>query len=138
MAGLVLFFLALSLAAFFDMKSRNIPDWLPCLAVAASLIAPGHPSIAGTAACLPLFITGITAGGIGGGDIKLTAACGAVLGFCRTMAGLLAALCLLLVWHGLRMAAAKIRKKEIKSGKEQAYPLAPFLWAGMLFSILLF
>lgn len=135
MVRLVLFFLALSLAAVSDMKSRNIPDWMPCVVAAAGLIPPGHPSIAGLSACLPLFIAGITIGGIGGGDIKLTAACGVVLGFIKTFTGLLAALCLLLVWHGICRIAGKIRKKETEIGKGQAYPLVPFLWIGMLINI---
>lgn len=135
MVRLVVFFLALSLAAVSDMRSRAIPDWMPCMIAAASLLPPGQVCAAGMTACLPLLAAGITAGGIGGGDIKLTAACGLVLGFQRTFMGLLLALCLLLVWHGIHRAAGKIRKKETKTGKGQAYPLVPFLWMGMLISI---
>lgn len=135
MVRLVVFFLALSLAAVSDMRSRVIPDWMPCMIAAASLLPPGQVCAAGMAACLPLLAAGITAGGIGGGDIKLTAACGLVLGFQRTFMGLFLALCLLLVWHGICRAAGKIRKKGIKTGKGHAYPLVPFLWMGMLISI---
>lgn len=135
MVRLVVFFLALSLAAVSDMRSRVIPDWMPCMIAAVSLLPPRQVCAAGMAACLPLLAAGITAGGIGGGDIKLTAACGLVLGFQRTFMGLLLALCLLLVWHGIRRAAGKIRKKETKTGKGQAYPLVPFLWMGMFISI---
>lgn len=130
-----LFFLALCLAAVFDMKKRIVPDWIPCFVAVISLIPPGQPGFLGLLACLPLFIAGITAGGIGGGDVKLTAACGLVLGFAKAFTGLLAALCLLLIWHGVCIGAGKIMKKETEMGKEQAYPLVPFLWIGMLFSI---
>lgn len=130
-----LFFLALSLAAVFDIRKRIVPDWIPCFVAGISLIPPGQPSFLGMLACLPLLIAGITAGGIGGGDVKLTAACGMVIGFARTFTGLLAALCLLLVWHGVCMGAGKIKNNETETGKEQAYPLVPFLWIGMLFSI---
>lgn len=135
MVRLVVFFLALSLAAASDLRSRTIPDWMFCLIAAASLITPGQPCWTGMAACLPFLAAGIMAGGIGGGDIKLTAACGVVLGLRRTFAGMFLALCLLLVWHGTCRAAGKIRKKDTETGRGQAYPLVPFLWAGMLISI---
>ena len=138
MVRLILFFTALSLAAVSDMKCRSIPNWMTCLVALVSLIPPGHPGIAGLLVCLPLFIAGITAGGIGGGDIKLTAACGLVLGFDRAFTGLSFALCLLVVWHVMRTAAGKIRRKETENGRGQAYPLVPFLWIGMLFSVILF
>ena len=133
----ILFFLFLSLAAVSDLKSRNIPDWMPCLITVSGLLPPGQLHMAGLLVCLPLFIVGITAGGIGGGDIKLTAACGVVLGFDRAFTGLFLALFLLAVWHGMRLAAEKIRGKKRETGKGQAYPLVPFLWIGMLSGVLL-
>ncbi len=135
MVRLVVFFLALSLAAASDLRSRTIPDWMHFIIAATSLIPPGQPYWTGMAACLPLLAAGIMAGGIGGGDIKLTAACGVVLGLRRAFAGIFLALCLLLVWHGTCRAAGKIRKKDIETERGQAYPLVPFLWAGMLISI---
>ena len=132
----VLFFLFLSLAAVSDLESQNIPDWMPCLIVVSGLLPPGQLHIAGLLVCLPLFIAGITAGGIGGGDIKLTAACGVVLGLDRAFTGLFLALCLLAVWHGVRMAAGSIRGKKRETGKGQAYPLVPFLWIGMLVGVI--
>ncbi len=132
----ILFFLFLSLAAVSDLKSRNISDWMPCLIAVSGLLPPGQLHIAGLLVCLPLFIAGITAGGIGGGDIKLTAACGVVLGFDRAFTGLFLALCLLVVWHEGCVAAGKIRRKKRETGKGQAYPFVPFLWIGMLSSVL--
>lgn len=137
MIRLVVFFLALSLAAVSDLRSRTIPDWMSCLIAADSLIPPGKPCWMGMAVCLPFLAAGIIAGGIGGGDIKLTAACGVALGFQRAFTGQLLALCLLLVWHGICRAADKIRKKDIETGRGQAYPLVPFLLAGMLISIVI-
>ena len=121
----ILFFLCLFLAAVSDLKSRNIPDWMPCLIAASSLFPPGRPNIAGLVVCLPLFTAGITAGGIGGGDIKLTAACGIVLGFHRAFTGLFLALCLLAVWHSVYMAAGKIRRKK-RNWKRAGIPASPF------------
>ena len=84
---------------------------------------------------LPLLIAGITVGGIGGGDIKLTGACGLVLGFERTLAGLLMALMFLLLFHWAGQCIRKCKKINCGVGKEQAYPLVPFLLLGMLMSV---
>lgn len=135
MVRLVVFFLALSLAAASDLRSRTIPDWMHFIIAVTSLIPPGQPCWRGMAACLPFLAAGIMAGGIGGGDVKLTAACGVVLGFRRAFAGMFLALCLLLVWHGACRTAEKIREKDTETGRGQVYPLVPFLWAGMLISI---
>lgn len=131
----VLFFLVLSLAAVSDLRTRNIPDWMPLMIAGISLISPQPVYLTGLLAALPLLITGVTAGGIGGGDIKLAGACGLVLGFERTLAGLIMALCLLLLYHGIGQYIRKIRKEKCEAGKEQAYPLVPFLLLGMLLGI---
>lgn len=114
------------------MRKRMIPDCLVVLLAGVSLLPPEPVYVAGVLAALPLFVAGITVGGIGGGDIKLTAACGLVLGFERTFAGLLMGLCFLLIYHVAGQCRKKIRKETCDSGKEQAYPVAPFLLFGML------
>lgn len=135
MVGLIrpaLFFMVLSLAAVSDIRTRSIPDWMPLMIAGISLIPPQPVYLTGLLAALPLLIAGVTAGGIGGGDIKLAGACGLVLGFERTLAGLIMALCLLLLYHGIGQCIRKIRKEKCEAGKEQAYPLVPFLLLGML------
>lgn len=117
------------------MRKRMIPDVLVMLLAGVSLLPPEPVYAAGILAALPLFVAGITVGGVGGGDIKLTAACGLVLGFERTFAGLLTGLCFLLIYHAAGQCRAKNRKETCNSGKEQAYPLVPFLLLGMLFGI---
>lgn len=92
MIRLTLFFLVLSLAAVSDIRKRMIPDWMPLLIAGVSLLPPEPVYLTGLLVALPLLIAGITVGGIGGGDIKLTGACGLVLGFERTLSGLLMAL----------------------------------------------
>jgi len=72
---------------------------------------------------------------IGGGDIKLTGACGLVLGFERTLSGLLMALMFLLLFHWAGQCIRKCKKINCGVGKEQAYPLVPFLLLGMLMSV---
>ena len=127
MIRLALFFLVLFLAAVFDIRKRIIPDWMPFLIAGVSLI-PSEPVYL-------LLIAGITVGGIGGGDIKLTGACGLVLGFERTLAGLLMALMFLLLFHWAGQCIRKCKKINCGVGKEQAYPLVPFLLLGMLMSV---
>ena len=134
MIRLAFFFSALSLAAVMDMRTRTIPDWLVVLVALTSMLPPGQPNLLGVFAGLPLLLAGITIGGIGGGDVKLMGACGLVLGASQALTGLFLALCLLVLWH----TAGKIRKKKnrkIQKEKEQAYPLVPFLFAGMLIGI---
>jgi len=58
-----------------------------------------------------------------------------VLGFERTLAGLIMALCILVLYHGAGQCARKIRKVKLEAGKELAYPLVPFLLLGMFLSI---
>lgn len=59
-----------------------------------------------------------------------------VLGFERTLAGLLMALSFLLLFHAVRQCVRKIRKANCVAEKEQAYPLVPFLLPGMVISVL--
>ena len=138
MIRLALFFVLLSLAAVSDIRKRIIPDWMPIFIAGVSLIPPEPVYLAGLFLVLPLFFAGITIGGVGGGDIKLTGACGLVLGFERTLAGLLMALSLLLLFHAARQCIRKIRKINCVAEKEQAYPLVPFLLVGMVISIFMF
>lgn len=132
---LTLFFIILSSAAIIDIRKRMIPDWLVVMLAGVSLLPPEPIYGVGILAALPLFIAGITVGGIGGGDVKLTAACGLVLGFERTFTGLIMSLCLLLAFHTARNFINRIKNRTCKSGTEQAYPLVPFLMFGMLLSI---
>ena len=131
-----LFFMLLSLAAISDMRTRIIPDWMPFMLAGISLSPPDNVYLTGLLAALPLLIAGVTAGGIGGGDIKLAGACGLVLGFERTLAGLIIALCLLLLYHGIGQCIRKIRKEKCGADKQKkSYPFVPFLLIGMVISV---
>lgn len=132
---LAFFFTVLLLAAILDIRKREIPDWIPLLLMGVSLIPPESVQLAGLLVALPLLIVGVTAGGIGGGDIKLVGACGLVLGFGRTLMGLITGLLLLLIFHAAGQCVKRIRKENRGAGKEQAYPLVPFLLFGMLIGI---
>ena len=95
----------------------------------------GLPNFLGVLAGLPLLLAGITIGGIGGGDVKLMGACGLILGASQALTGLFLALCLLVLWHAAGNMGRKKNRKKQKEEKEQAYPLVPFLFAGMLIGI---
>ena len=86
---LISFFIVLVLAAVSDIRKREIPDGIPLLVTIVSLIPLESVQLSGLLVALPLLMIGVTAGGIGGGDIKLTGACGLVLGFGRTLIGLI-------------------------------------------------
>lgn len=131
----ILFFSLLSLAAASDLKKRIIPDRLSLLLAAVSLVPPGQVHPAGMLVALPLFLAGITTGGIGGGDVKIVMACGLVLGTGKAAAGLFVGLCLLVMFHAVWQILKK-REKKVQETQGQAYPLVPFLLAGMLISVM--
>ena len=136
MIRLGIFFSVLCLASVFDVRTRIIPDWIHLLMFLASLIPPGHIHPEGLLSAIPLLAVGMICDGIGGGDIKLIAACGLVLGFTKTYTGLTLGLCFLLFFHAGKISFYKLIKKEM-TVKEQAYPLVPFLLSGMAVSVLI-
>jgi leader peptidase (prepilin peptidase)/N-methyltransferase len=67
-------------------------------------------------------------GGMDGGDIKLMAAAGLVLGFNKSMTATVIGLTALLVFHTVYTIIQKLRGR----AAPKAYPLAPFLSLGCL------
>lgn len=119
--GNCLAFLPLSFAALFDFRRRIIPSWTVFLIIscAAFNIAVGVSTPRDS--ILGLLIVGIfllfaaaRLGGIGGGDVKLCAALGALLGLERMLALLILALLALIICGSLQ--------------KKKSMPFAPFLW----------
>lgn len=120
-AGNCLALFPLSCAALQDIRSRNIPNWTILLIFCCAIlnIAAGALTLqeavlgaAGTGATF--LLAAIHRDGIGGGDVKLCAALGAVLGIKRMLAlTILALLTLVLV--------GKVKK-------QNSMPLAPFAW----------
>lgn len=80
----LLFLAALAAASAVDCRKRVIPNSLCFLTAAAGLISFSPVQLLGPLASLPLLIAAlIQPECMGGGDIKLTAAAGFVLGFWR-------------------------------------------------------
>lgn len=114
-------------ASVSDLRVRRVPKACIAGALACCLIPPARFNPLGVLAALPLFTAGVTCGGIGGGDVKLVAALGAVLGLRTAIFSTVAGMALLVAFHGLRRALGR-------EGK--AYPLVPFLFAGTAAAIL--
>ena len=85
----VLFFCLLLAASVWDLRKRIIPDSLCLLIALTGLINFSPVRLWGVLAALPLLIAAlIRPECMGGGDIKLTAAAGFVLGFWRGIWGM--------------------------------------------------
>ena len=78
MQGVLFLFLLLA-ASFVDLKRREIPDWVSGSIAALSLMYVRPECLLGLIPAL-FFLVAAVKGGIGGGDVKLAAACGLVLG----------------------------------------------------------
>ncbi len=126
----VLFFSLLGIAAYRDIKKREIPGILCVVMALISLLDFKAVNVLGILAALPFFIAAmVSPSGIGGGDIKLTATVGIVLGFWKTMMGVTIGLAAVVVIHGIRVSLFRKKKKETEP---KAYPLAPFLLFGFV------
>ncbi|AEY67583.1 A24 family peptidase [Clostridium sp. BNL1100] len=123
------FFAALLAAAcFWDIRKRIIPDSL-CLCIALTGLLAFEPvKLWGILAALPFLMAALAWGGMGGGDIKLMATAGLVLGIHKSTAAIIIGLSVLLAFHAIHILIQRVRKKEVI----KAYPLAPFLSFGCL------
>lgn len=128
-----LFFCLLLAASVWDLRKRIIPDSICVTIVAVGLLTFSHSKLAGTLIGLPLLIAALTKeGGMGGGDVKLTAACGFVLGLPVGCAGLIIGLVAALLWYGAAQGIRKLKRIPTQAMKSSALPLAPFLCAGFM------
>lgn len=130
-AQAALFCCLLVTASVWDIRKRIMPDTLSALVFCTGLLTFTPDKLAGVLLALPLFIAALLKeGGMGGGDIKLTAAAGFVLGIPVGTAGLILGLSAALLYY---LAITGIRKlKQLKTPAARALPLAPFLSAGFI------
>ena len=89
----ILVIITASVAAFWDLKTRKIPNWLTFPMAAMGLVisllvfgwkdvlySPGQPSVSGWLVGMGVFLIPYLLGGMGGGDVKLMGAIGALKG----------------------------------------------------------
>lgn len=123
-----IFFALLFLASVFDIRKREIPDTVCLLIALTGLIGFEPVKLFGILTALPLLLAALIWGGMGGGDIKLTAASGIVLGFQRGLAAIVIGLTALLLFYFFYSIVQRLRKRE----RQKAFPLAPFLSVGCI------
>lgn len=123
LSGQVLLF-----AAEYDYATHLVPDYLPVLLLLVGLIQVdfSHALPGLFAVPLPFLVAAfLKEGSIGGGDIKLMAACGFILGVKKGYAALLAGLFLAILLQ------ATFGKKE-----DKGFALVPYLSVGCLLAML--
>ena len=130
-AQAVLFSFLLIAASVWDLRRRIIPDSICILIALMGLIDFSPIRLLGVLAALPLLAAALCKPeGIGGGDIKLTAAAGIVLGFWGCTAGLIFGLAASLLFYLLVQTIRRLRRLESQKASQAALPMAPFLSLG--------
>jgi prepilin peptidase CpaA len=136
-----------------DLSRRQISNWIPALAFASGValhaIEAGWrgagSALLGTLAGAAVFLVFYVAGGMGGGDVKLMAGFGAVLGTSRLLeaalwtagcGGIMAALAVAVssvrrYWRSKRAARNGAAAVEGPSKRVEAIPYAPAIAAGV-------
>ena len=125
------FFLALLGASICDLQKREIPPIFPVIIAIAGLINFSPALLWGTALCLPFYyFASQDEQSIGGGDIKLVAACGFLLGLSAGTLGLVLGLTVqLLVYRSALLFRFRLGR---------AVPLAPCLSIGFFAAYIIF
>jgi prepilin peptidase CpaA len=143
-----------------DVSRRKIANWIPFSAFAAGLILQtvqggwrgAGAALAGTAAGAGVFLIFYVLGGMGGGDVKLMAGFGAVLGVKRLLeaalwtagcGGLMAALVIVAGYVRQIWRSRSSAQVEASSGgsdsrlklKTESIPYAPAIAAGVWLSL---
>ncbi len=126
----VLFFCLFGCAVYTDIRKREIPTLIWSSVALISLLDFKTVHLFGILAALPLLVAGVLSpSGIGGGDIKIVAAVGLVIGFWKALFGMAIGLSLVIIFHGVSKLIYATKRKKYEY---RAYPLAPFLAVGYL------
>lgn len=127
----LLFASLLMAASYTDIKRREIPNIICVLIGLAGLLDFNFNNLFGIAIGIPFVIAAIIKeDSIGGGDIKLVASAGIVLGFWKGIYGLIIGLSLLVLFYFLLVLISKIMKRQV--ARNLPMPLAPFLGIGFM------
>ena len=122
-----------------DLRFRRIPNWACGVLFLAGVVASGFEqglsgilwSLGGAWAGLLAFLIFYALGGMGGGDIKLMAACGSLIG----LRGLPVAIVLSAGIGGI-IAVAALLFARLRSKSAETIPYAPAIVAGSLLALL--
>jgi leader peptidase (prepilin peptidase)/N-methyltransferase len=129
----LLFAALLVCAAVTDIRRREIDDWVWVSILAVSMIGAGVSLLGAVTTALPYFIPMcMKKGAMGGGDVKLMFACGAVLG--TWGGGVQSILGLSLV---VLFSLGVLFRKGLAAARKTPLPLAPFLCIGGIASYFL-
>lgn len=124
-----LFFLLLLAVSICDIRSREIPDSLQLAIAALTFLCFLPGNLLGILGALPYLVVALFFGGthsIGGGDIKLAAATGVVLGLAASLTASILGLAVFTVYG---VICSCVRRLHGQKGKT-AFPVGPFLAAG--------
>ena len=127
----VLFVCLIAGASWYDVQKREIPPLICCLVACISFLDFRPIHFMGILAAVPLMIIAvwIAPNRLGGGDIKLVAATGLVLGLQATNMAVILGLSLQIFVFITFSFIQKMRKQEIK---DLSLPLAPCLSLGFI------
>lgn len=126
-----LFFSLLLAVSMIDCQKRIVPNALCAMIAGVGLLLFRPSQLLGPLAALPLLAAAIyQPGSIGGGDIKLTAASGFVLGITGGLWGMVLGLALAILFYVAGWSVQKLRKGKCTAPRQTALPLAPFLSLG--------
>lgn len=132
---------ALLVAAFIDWDTREIPDGIHIFILIVGILWNAYAAFEGyglllgnvigffAASGILLLLSILSRGGVGGGDIKLTAVCGLLLGWRNMLLSLAIASIL-----GLLVMAPVFLIKKLH--RKTPIPFGPFLAAGMVIAML--
>ena len=125
----VLFLFLLAAVSVCDIKSREIPDSLQTAIALLSLLHFSPWNLAGAFTALPYLLVALVGKeprGIGGGDIKLAASMGIMLGLPASLAASVMGLSVFTVYG---LICSCVRRLKGRPGRT-AHPAGPFLAAG--------
>jgi leader peptidase (prepilin peptidase)/N-methyltransferase len=128
-----LFTALLLIASAADIRKRTIPGAACLLIICTSFIQFDPAKLLGIFIALPFFIAALLSDGMGGGDVKLAASAGLVLGVSGGIAAVIIGLSAMLLFYAGYFIVQKLRGRE----REKSLPLAPFLSVGFLAAYLL-
>ncbi|MCB6928312.1 prepilin peptidase [Enterocloster bolteae] len=128
----LLFCLLLIAASAVDIKRREIPDGISFCITGLALWGLCPENLLGILAALPFLIAALS-GGMGGGDVKLVASCGLVVGLPGALCGSILGLIILLLYSLVHRIGVCLFHGKASA----AFPMAPFLSVGFMISYLL-